>query len=101
MGTSGMDRFRMFRCCSILPILVVLIAAAEGKQSTARLVHYSGRVQGVGFRASTATLARDYPVTGWVKNLPDGSVEMRVEGPEDAILAFLQAVRTQWQKNID
>jgi acylphosphatase len=66
-----------------------------------RLVHYSGRVQGVGFRATAADIARDYPVTGWVKNLPDGRVALLVEGPESAVKKFLQAVRRRWEKNID
>jgi acylphosphatase len=66
-----------------------------------RLVHYSGRVQGVGFRATAEDIARDYPVTGWVKNLPDGRVELLVEGPEAAVKKFLQAVRGRWEKNIE
>src|SRR5262249_24442149 len=59
----------------------------------ARLVHHSGRVQGVGFRAATAQIARGYPVTGWVKNLPDGRVDLLVEGPEADVKKFLDAVR--------
>jgi acylphosphatase len=66
-----------------------------------RLVHYSGRVQGVGFRATAEEIAHDYPVTGWVKNLPDGRVELLVEGPEAAVKKFLQAVRSHWDKNIE
>lgn len=43
-------------------------------------VYYSGQVQGVGFRHTTTQLARRYPVGGFVKNLPDGRVELVVEG---------------------
>src|SRR5262249_43876043 len=66
-----------------------------------RLVHYSGRVQGVGFRATAADIARDYPVSRWVKNRPDGQGELRGEGPESAVKKFREAVRRRWEKNID
>jgi len=45
-----------------------------------RMVYFSGRVQGVGFRATARWLARDYAVAGHVRNLPDGRVELIVEG---------------------
>jgi acylphosphatase len=44
-----------------------------------------GRVQGVFFRAATQREARRLGITGWVKNRADGSVELLVEGEEDAI----------------
>jgi acylphosphatase len=65
-------------------------------ETTARLVHYAGRVQGVGFRATAAHLARRYPVVGWVRNLSDGRVQLLAEGSPDAIEAFLTAVRFQF-----
>jgi acylphosphatase len=67
----------------------------------ARLVRYSGRVQGVGFRYTTADMARDHPVTGYVKNLDDGRVELYVEGKREAVDKFLEAVRTYWKRHID
>ena len=72
----------------------------QGKP-VARLVRYSGEVQGVGFRATTAAIARDHPVTGYVKNLPDRRVELYVEGAPDAVETFLKAVRDHWKRNID
>jgi acylphosphatase len=66
----------------------------------AKLVHYAGDVQGVGFRATASGLARDYPVTGWVRNLPDGRVQLLVEGPGEAVEAFLQSVRDRWAGDI-
>jgi acylphosphatase len=66
-------------------------------EMVARMVYYSGTVQGVGFRATTAHLARTYPVTGWVRNLPDGRVQLLVEGPAERVEAFLLAVRSYWR----
>lgn len=48
-----------------------------------------GRVQGVFYRATAQREARTHGLTGWVKNRPDGCVEMVVEGEEDAVKDFL------------
>jgi len=54
---------------------------------------YEGRVQGVGFRYAVKRLASGYEVIGWVKNLPDGRVELLAASFErDEIDAFLQAI---------
>ncbi|RKX83285.1 MAG: acylphosphatase [Spirochaetes bacterium] len=45
----------------------------------------TGRVQGVGFRWFVLGRARSLDITGWVRNLPDGSVEVRAEGSEAAL----------------
>lgn len=45
-------------------------------------VYYSGRVQGVGFRFTVERLAINLKLTGWVRNLPDGRVELVCEGKE-------------------
>ena len=58
---------------------------------TARQVFYEGRVQGVGFRYTCKNLARGYEVTGWVRNLPDGRVELQCSGANEEVEAFLQA----------
>lgn len=61
---------------------------------TARQVFYSGRVQGVGFRYSTKQIASGFDVTGWVKNLDDGRVEMQVMAAEAGELdAFLEDIQ--------
>lgn len=53
---------------------------------------FYGRVQGVGFRYHSMYAARSYGVTGWVRNLYDGSVEMEAEGTEDAIDRMIIAI---------
>src|SRR3954447_511425 len=67
----------------------------------AYLVHYAGSVQGVGFRLTACAIARDYPVTGWVKNLPDGRVRLLAEGEEADVVAFLDRVRAHWGDAIE
>lgn len=47
-----------------------------------------GKVQGVFFRSATQREAKRLGLTGWVKNLPDGSVEVTVEGEEDSLKEF-------------
>jgi len=55
-------------------------------------VFYSGRVQGVGFRVTARSLARGYDVTGIVRNLPDGRVELVAEGARSELEAFLAGI---------
>ncbi|OHB70571.1 MAG: hypothetical protein A2V70_13755 [Planctomycetes bacterium RBG_13_63_9] len=57
-----------------------------------REVYYSGRVQGVGFRYTVRRVAMRLAVTGFVKNLPDGRVQLVAEGPADQVRRFLDAV---------
>ena len=56
------------------------------------LVNYQGRVQGVGFRFTTYELAKRYQVSGYVKNLPDSSVELVAEGEEDELQKFFDSI---------
>ena len=55
-------------------------------------VFYSGRVQGVGFRATVRGLACGYDVTGMARNLADGRVELVAEGERSELEAFLKAI---------
>ena len=66
----------------------------------AKLIHFSGRVQGVGFRATAVWIARSHPVVGWVKNLPDGRVALWAEGEEADVHAYLNALRQQMDEYI-
>ncbi len=60
-------------------------------------IFFSGRVQGVGFRYSTLQLAKGYEVTGSVKNLADGRVELEVEGEEGECRQFLEAIQDEME----
>ena len=56
-------------------------------------IFYEGRVQGVGFRWSVRQIATGFEVTGWIRNLPDGRVELLASGDPDEVASFLQAIR--------
>jgi acylphosphatase len=55
--------------------------------------HLTGRVQGVGFRYHTMKAAQDLGLTGWVRNLRDGRVEVVAEGDLDRLNKLLQDLR--------
>lgn len=63
-------------------------------------VRYQGRVQGVGFRAATQRVAREFVVTGTVQNLSDGSVQMEAQGPAEQVRAFADRVGQVMGRNI-
>ena len=56
-------------------------------------VLYSGRVQGVGFRYTVKTTATGFELTGTIRNLPDGRVELTVEGVREELEEFRKAIR--------
>ena len=58
----------------------------------ARQVFYEGHVQGVGFRWTVKSIAKGYDVTGWIRNLADGRVELQVQGSEAEVVAFVQGI---------
>jgi acylphosphatase len=63
-------------------------------------VLFSGRVQGVGFRYTVNNLARQFAVTGYVRNLDDGRVELVMEGTDQERDGLMQAVREKMQDYI-
>jgi acylphosphatase len=73
---------------------------SDGQVERRRVV-YSGRVQGVGFRARTMHAARRFAVAGWVRNRIDGDVELVVEGAKEQIDAFLGEVALRMASNIE
>lgn len=58
-----------------------------------RRIIFQGRVQGVGFRARARGTARSHAVTGWVRNEPDGTVCLEVQGSEEAVREYLADLR--------
>ena len=64
-------------------------------------VIFSGRVQGVGFRYQAMYAARDLGLTGWVENLPDGTVKMEVQGAPAAIGRMMKHLRSGHWIRID
>lgn len=61
---------------------------------------FAGRVQNVGFRATTRDAAHAHPLTGWVRNDPDGTVTCQVQGLRTHIDAFLADLRARMARNI-
>lgn len=59
-----------------------------------RHIVFSGRVQGVGFRYTACCLARPLGLTGWVKNLWDGNVEMEVQGDPASIEGLINGLES-------
>jgi len=64
--------------------------ASERGASETRAFRVEGRVQGVGFRAWTCRTARTLGLRGWVRNLPDGAVEVQVAGAPE-VLSLMEA----------
>ncbi len=62
-------------------------------------VFFSGTVQGVGFRFTAERLAQRFSVSGFVRNLDDGRVEVVAEGEETALVNFLTAIRESGMKD--
>lgn len=71
------------------------------RQSLGRVhVRYTGRVQGVGFRATCAWIATSHPVSGWVRNEADGAVTLEAQGGPEAVEEFLHAIADRMRENI-
>jgi acylphosphatase len=60
-----------------------------------RRIEFSGRVQGVGFRATARDCALTGDVSGWVRNEPDGSVAMEIQGLSHEVEAVLGLLRSR------
>ena len=60
-------------------------------------VIFTGAVQRVGFRAATKRMAEELKLTGYVKNLPDGSVELVAQGSKATLQQFLAALHKRFQ----
>lgn len=62
-----------------------------------RACYFSGRVQGVGFRYTVRNISLQYNVHGYVRNLPDGRVEVLCEGDSEQIDHFVEAISQRMQ----
>ena len=65
-----------------------------------RTVKFLGRVQGVGFRATVADIARRFAVDGTVRNLADGSVELVAEGESAEIDRFVAEIQRRMDTHV-
>ena len=66
-----------------------------------KTVHFFGNVQGVGFRYTARSIANDFDVDGYVRNLRNGSVELVAEGNGEVIARFLQTLRERMSGYIE
>lgn len=65
-----------------------------------RRISFSGRVQGVGFRATARHTAAAFPITGWVRNEPDGTVLLEAQGRPEDLDRFLAALTARMDRLI-
>lgn len=64
-------------------------------------VFYSGSVQGVGFRYTARDIAEELGISGWVKNLRDGRVEVIAEAEKETLQQFLDSIKGQFKNYIE
>ncbi len=74
------------------------LAAAAGTGPVRYAMRWTGTVQCVGFRWSNQTIARQRGLTGWVKNMDDGSVTMEIQGTPTALTRHLDALHAQYAR---
>jgi len=72
---------------------------AEGR--CCRRITFQGRVQGVGFRYTTASAARAFQINGYVRNCADGSVELVAEGRPGDVDRLLESLGVTFAGNIE
>lgn len=79
---------------------LTVLAGDEATQDTPLryFLRWEGQVQGVGFRFTNANLAQARSLTGWVRNMEDGSVEMEVQGAPANILSQLEALHASYER---
>lgn len=79
---------------------LTVLASDEATQGTPLryFLHWTGQVQGVGFRFTNANLAQARMLSGWVRNMEDGSVEMEIQGAPANILSQLEALHASYER---
>lgn len=79
--------------------LTVLVSDTATQNAPQRyFLRWEGQVQGVGFRFTNTNLAQAHTLTGWVRNMEDGSVEMEVQGAPANILSHLEALHASYER---
>ena len=63
-------------------------------------VHFRGRVQGVGFRWTVQRIANHFEIVGYVRNLPDGRVQLVAEGEDEELTRFVGAIESEMNRYI-
>lgn len=93
---------RRNRFCEAHTTYFVLSAKQTRFLNMKKQIHayYSGQVQGVGFRFTASNIANELGVTGWVKNLRDGRVEVVAEAEEEVLKDFLDKIRQYFSRYI-
>ena len=71
---------------------------ATGGDTRRIRVRFVGQVQGVGFRWTSQRVAFDLGLTGWVRNEPDGSVSMELQGPSEAVATFFTRLLESYRR---
>ena len=61
---------------------------------------YEGGVQGVGFRFTCQRIAEEFDITGWIRNMPEGNVELAAEGEETDLHKFLAGIKENMARYI-
>ena len=79
---------------------LTVLASDEATQDAPQryFLRWEGQVQGVGFRFTNTNLAQARPLTGWVRNMEDGSVEMELQGTPANIASQLEALHASYER---
>ncbi|MGE5197070.1 MAG: acylphosphatase [Deltaproteobacteria bacterium] len=62
--------------------------------------YFNGHVQGVGFRFTAVHIARETKISGWVRNLDDGRVEIVAEGRDEDLKNFLSGIQSRFSRYV-
>ena len=79
---------------------LTVLASDEATQDAPQryFLRWEGQVQGVGFRFTNTNLAQARSLTGWIRNMEDGSVEMEIQGAPANILSHLEALHASYER---
>ena len=79
---------------------LTVLASDEATQDAPQryFLRWEGQVQGVGFRFTNTNLAQACSLTGWVRNMEDGSVEMELQGTPANIVSQLEALHASYER---